>query len=220
MANSGVGKKMRAVLTFSLIFILLIDAGFAFENSVSNAPKVANGKEDALWQQGKEFSELTKINRRNVLNLKYAQQQNANSVKSSSSLAELYLGRLAEKGKADRRIVGILSLVSGTLYLSTGIWLLIDNKSGGDLLVASGLAIDGLGIWYLKTPSRAERELDNALRIEDVAEREKAGREALFSLADKAQRGRILSAILSGAFSIYCFVAKPYSSRDSEDTEG
>jgi len=220
MSKLRLVQKIRTVLIFSLIFIFLINTGFAFENNIGNVSKVQDDKENVLWQKAKEFSELTKLNRRNALNLEYAQQQNANSAEPSTSLAEVYLGRLAEKSKADRRVAGISCLILGTVYSALGIWDLTSNEGGGGVILALGLAIDGLGIWCLKTRSRAERELDNVLKIDDLREREKVGREALFSLADKARKGRILSSIFSGAFSIYCFVAKPYTTRKHEDTEG
>jgi len=220
MSKLRLVQKINRVLIFALTFIFLINTGFAFESSSDNIFKKEVNKENILWQKGKEFSEPARLNWRNPLHLEYAQQQNANSTETSTSLAEFYLGRLAEKGKAERRIAEIGSLVLGTLCLSVGIFLLVDNGSAGAVLVGSGLVMDGLGIWCLKRRSPAEREFDNLLGIENVIERERVGREALFSFADKAQRRRILSAISSGGLSIYFFVARPYRSLGNKDKDG
>jgi len=203
-----------------LIFIFLINTGLGFENNIGNISKVGMDKENILWQKAEEFSRSNRLNCKNVLSLEYAQEQEVNSGEKSGSLAEIYLGRLAEKGKAERRIAGIGSLVLGTLCLSVGIFLLADDDSAGALLVGLGLITDGVGIWCLKRRSPAEREFDNLLGIENVIERERVGREVLFSFADKAQRGRILSAIFSGALSIYFFVARPYKSLENKDKDG
>ena len=220
MSKLRLVQKINTGLIFSLIFIFLINTGFAFENNIGNISKVGVDRENFLWQKAGEFSKHNRLNCKNVLHLEYAQEQEVNSAEKLGSLAEFFLGRLAEKGKAERRIAGIGSLVLGTLCLSVGIFLLADDDSAGALLVGSGLVIDGLGIWCLKRRSPAEREFDNLLGIENVIERERVGREALFSLADKAQRGRILSAISSGALSIYFFVARPYKSLENKDKDG
>jgi len=218
MSKLRLVKKIHTLLIFSLIFIFLINTGFAFENNIGNISKVRVDKENILWQKAAEFSKGNRLNCKNVLHLEYAQEQEVNSAEKSGSLAEFYLGRLAEKGKAEKRIAGISCLVLGTLYSSLGIWGVTTNKDGGGVILALGLVMGGLGIWWLKTRSQAERELDNVLKIEDVGEREKVGREVLFLLADKARPGRLLSCIFSGLFSIYIFVAKPYEFDEREDT--
>lgn len=220
MSKLRLVQKINTGLIFSLIFIFLINIGFAFENNIGDISKVGVDKENILWQKAEEFPRSNRLNCKNMLSLEYAQEQEANSAETSSSLAEFYLGRLAEKGKAERRIAGIGSLVLGTLCLSVGIFLLADDASAGALLVGSGLVMGGLGIWCLKRRSPAEREFDNLLGIENVIERERVGREVLFSFADKAQRGRILSAIFSGAMSIYFLVARPYKSLENKHKEG
>ena len=219
MSKLRLVQKINTGLIFSLIFIFLINTGFGFENNIGDISKVGVDKENILWQKAEEFPKSNRLNCKNMLSLEYAQEQKANSAGTSGSLAEFYLGRLAEKGKAERRIAGIGSLVLGTLCLSVGIFLLADDDSAGALLVGSGLVMDGLGIWCLKRRSPAEREFDNLLGIENVIERERVGREALFSFADKAQRRRILSAISSGALAIYFFVGRPYKSLGNEDIE-
>jgi hypothetical protein len=219
MSKLRLVQKMHTVMIFLLIFIFLISTGFAFENNPGNISKVKIDERNHSWQRGKEFSRLTKVDWRNLLNLEYAQQQNANSAEPSTSLAEVYLGRLAEKSKADRRIAGISCLILGMVYSALGIWDLTSNEGGGGVILALGLAIDGVGILCLKIRSRAERELNGVLCIQDLNEREIVGREALFSLADKAQEGRIISGILSGVFSLYCFAAKPFDFSELEDTD-
>jgi len=220
MSKLRLVKKVNTGLIFSLIFIFLINTGFGFENNIDSVSKVGVDKENILWQKAGEFSTRNRLNCKNVLYLEYAQEQKANSAGTSTSLAEVYLGRIAQRHKAKRRIIGVVSLAFGTLYLFMGILLLPESEGGGGLLMGSGVVMGGLGIWCLKARSQAEKEFDSLLRIEDIQEREKVGREALFSLADGAKKGRILWGIFSGIYSIYCFAGRPFGTGNHEDANG
>jgi len=220
MSKLRLVQKINTGLIFSLIFVFLINTGFAFENNIGNISKAGVDKENILWQKAEEFPRPNRLNCKNVLSLEYAQEQKANSAGTSTSLAEVYFGRIAQRHKAKRRIIGVGSLAFGTLYLFMGILLLPESGGGGGLLMGSGVVMGGLGIWCLKARSQAEKEFDSLLKIEDIQERERVGREALFSFADKAQRGRILSAISCGALAIYFFVARPYKSLENKDKDG
>ena len=99
-------QKIRTVLTFSLIFVFLINTGFGFENNTGSVSKVGLDKENILWQKAEEFPRPNRLNCKNVLSLEYAQEQKANSAGTSTSLAEVYLGRIAQRHKAKRRITG------------------------------------------------------------------------------------------------------------------
>lgn len=88
----------------------------------------------------------------------------------------------------------------------------------GALLVGSGLLLADGGVWVLKTPSRAERELFNVQSINDLNLREKTGHEVLISLAEKGEQGRILGGITSFIVAAATFFLRPHKTYEYYET--
>ncbi len=156
-------------------------------------------------------------------NLLYGQQEYINPEEKSESLAEGYLKRLAQRSKKSRKTWGTVWLVGGGVFLASGVALLssVDEDDGwegffggffGAMAMVSGAVMGGVGIYKWVFPSGAEREFDNVLQISDPAQRERAGHEALSSLAARGRRGRILWGILWAGFSVYALFSEEGSS--------
>jgi len=219
MSTSDLLQRMPAVLIFSLGFTFLTGTVIASENSVGRIPFVISDENEVLVasQETSAISEQASSNWAGLSSLKFGEQEDTSSVGTPGSLAEVYLGRVAEKHKEARKTGGVLGLVAGTALVVGGFVIASDQDiedagSVGATFIVLGLAMDGLAIWRLKTPSRAEREFDNVLGIADPAQRERAGREALISLADDARTVRIMSGIVYAIFSAYFFIAQPSDS--------
>lgn len=141
----------------------------------------------------------------NRCNLIYEKQEDINAEKTSESLAESYLRRLAERNRKSRKIGGIVGLTLGGASLGLGVWMMslaeesyeegsIWAKAFGVMFIASGAVGVGGSIYALAIPSRAERELEDVLNISDPGQRERASHEALSSLAAKGKKMRIITA--------------------------
>lgn len=163
-------------------------------------------------------------NWRGISYFRYGQQQEIISVEPSASLAESYLRRLAERSKKDRKTWRTLGLIGGGLVLGLGAVALASAEEAGGweglglglvgiMLIPSGVALVGVGIYSLAIPSRAERELDGVMSIKEFAQRERASQEALSSLAVKGKRDRILSGVSLSALSAYFLVGQLKGSR-------
>ena len=145
-----------------------------------------------------------------MYNLIYGQQEYISSEKKSESLAEFYLKRTAERYKKRRKTRGTIALVVGGGLIVLGASMTSEEPEGwfdisslfGTLYIITGAACVGGGIYYLAVPSRAEREHNDVLSISDSAQRERASHEALSLLAARGRRNRILTGILSAAYSV------------------
>lgn len=149
-----------------------------------------------------------------IYNYKDGLQNEQKSEVTSPSLAEGYLKRLAERKKKGRMTGGKVGLIGGGICLGLGAaaissaekeggWGAIGTGLVGYLLVFTGTAGVVGGALSLAIPSGAERELEDVLRISDLAQRERASHEALSSLAARGRKRRILSCILLAGFSAY-----------------
>ncbi len=143
-------------------------------------------------------------------NLICGQQEYISSEEKSESLAEFYLKRTAERHKKRRKTRGTIALLAGGGLIVLGASVSSEEPEGwfdisslfGTLYIITGAACVGGGIYYLAVPSRAEREHNDVLSISDSAQRERAGHEALSLLAARGRRNRILTGILSAAYSV------------------
>lgn len=156
----------------------------------------------------------------NMSNLMYGQKENVNSKKKSESLAEGYLKRLAERSKKIRKTWGAVGLIGGGICLGLGAAAMSSAEEEEDvvegfftyftgiMLVATGVGGVVGGTLSFVIPSGAERELEDVLRISDLAQRERASHEALSSLADRGKKWRILSCILCAGLSAYSLLSK------------
>jgi len=154
-----------------------------------------------------------------IYNCKYGLQKEQRSEVTSPSLAEGYLKRLAERKKKSRKTWGAVGLIGGGICLGLGAaamssaeeeggWEALGKGIAGALLVATGVVGVVGGALSLAIPSGAERELEDVLRISDLAQRERASHEALSSLAARGKKSRILSCILLAGFSAYYLSSK------------
>lgn len=219
MSTSDLVQRMLPVLIFSLTFTFLTGPVIASENSVGRIPFLISDEDEVLVasQEASAIPEQASSNWAGLSSLKFGEQEDTSSVGTPGSLAEVYLGRVAEKHKEARKTGGVLGLVAGTALVVGGVAIASDQDiedagSVGATFIVLGLAMDGVAIWRLKTPSRAEREFDNVLGIADPVQRERVGREALISLADDARTGRIVGGISLAIFSAYFFIAQPSDS--------
>jgi hypothetical protein len=133
---------------------------------------------------------------------------------ASPSLAEVYLKRLAERKRTNRRTRGAVGLIGGGICLGLGavLWSSAEEKGGwegffeglgGVTLIAlggTGIVVGGLSLAF---PSGAERELTEVLKISDPAQREVASQEALSYLATRGKRYRIITSIVFAGISVY-----------------
>ena len=219
MSTSDLVQRMLPVLIFSLTFTFLTGTIIASENSVGRIPFLISDEDEVLVasQEASAIPEQASSNWAGLSSLKFGEQEDTSSVGTPGSLAEVYLGRVAEKYKQARKTGGVLGLVAGTALVVGGVAIASDQDiedagSVGATFIVLGLVMDGVAIWRLKTPSRAEREFDNVLGIADPVQRERVGREALISLADDARTGRIVGGISLAIFSAYFFIAQPSDS--------
>ncbi len=143
----------------------------------------------------------------------YGQVQNQDIVseKKLESLAEGYLERLAERKKKSRKTWGAFGLIGGGLFIGLGASVISSAGEGngwegfgaalaGVMFIAAGTGGIIVGTLSLALPSGAEREHKNVLRISDPAQRERACRSALSSLASRGKRRRMLTGILSAVY--------------------
>lgn len=163
---------------------------------------------------------------------KFGQGQVIGSEEKSESLAEGYLKRLAERKKRSRKTWGAVGLIGGGLCLGLGASAIssAEEESGwegfwedllGVMLIATGTAGVVGGALSLAIPSGAEREYKDVARISDLAQRERACREALSSLASRGKRRRIFAAGISIAgFFVYVLASKDAESYTSAATFG
>ena len=167
--------------------------------------------------------EYRKQNWGDLSNLTHKKQEYMNSRKTSESLAEGYLRRLAEKKKRNRITWGAAGLVGGGIVLGLGASVIasadeygglegfFEGFAGAMLMAAGGMSMVG-GTISLAFPSGAEREYKDVLRISDQALRERISHEALSTLASRGKKRRIRNGILIAIFSAaYLF---------SNETEG
>lgn len=149
----------------------------------------------------------------------YELQKEQKSDVSSASLAEGYLKRLAERKKRSRKTWGAVGLIGGGVCLGLGIaaisaaeeedvWGGFWTSVAGAMLVATGVMAVVGGTLSLAIPSGAERELEDVLKISDLAQRERASHKALSSLAARGKKYRILSCILWTGFSVFSLSSK------------
>jgi len=219
MSTSDLVQRMLPVLILSLTFTFLTGTVIASENSVGRIPFLISDEDEVLVasQEASAIPGQASSNWAGLSSLKFGEQEDTSSLGTPGSLAEVYLGRVAEKHKEARKTGGVLGLVAGTALVVGGVAIASDQDienagSVGATFIVLGLAMDGVAIWRLKTPSRAEREFDNVLGIADPVQRERVGREALISLADDARTGRIVGGISLAIFSAYFFIAQPSDS--------
>lgn len=164
---------------------------------------------------------------------KFGQGQVIGSEEKSESLAEGYLKRLAERKKRSRKTWGAVGLIGGGLCLGLGASAISSAEEGdefmgafmealaGVMLIATGTAGVVGGALSLAIPSGAEREYKDVTRISDPAQRERACREALSSLASRGKRRRIFAAGISIAgFFVYVLASKDAESYTSAATFG
>jgi hypothetical protein len=146
-------------------------------------------------------------------NIRYGPQQYLSSEEESESLAEFYLKRLAERSKKARKIGGPIALVAGGGLIAWGASLTSKEREGGawdvditpifgylSIIMGAGCVVGGA--LTLAIPSRAERELKKVISISDLVQRERASHEALSLFAARGRKNRILSGILSAAYSV------------------
>jgi hypothetical protein len=168
---------------------------------------------------GNTTSEMLERYGGEIYNYKYGFQEEQRSEVTSPSLAEGYLKRLAERKKKSRKNWGAVGLWGGGICLGLGaaVWAAAEKKGGweswgtglaGAMLVATGAVGVVVGALSLAIPSGAERELEDVLRISDLAQRERASHEALSSLAARGKKSRIISCIVLAGFSAYFLSSK------------
>lgn len=123
MATQDLVQRRPAVLIFSLIFAFLPGTTIASENSAGRIPFLISSKERALSPYERNQLPLQAgPNRGYVSNLRYGQQEDASSVETSGSLAEVYLGRLADKYEiADKFYPWILAMGTGFIAFGAAI---------------------------------------------------------------------------------------------------
>jgi hypothetical protein len=139
------------------------------------------------------------------------------STQDSRSLAELYLARVAEEARGRREISGVGSLIVGSGIGALGAVMANSNDKStitgekgedhviGQILIGTGLAIDGVGIWALIGRSSGERELAKLEAVADPDQREHMAQESLESLAKDARISRILPGAFLFATSAWAF---------------
>jgi hypothetical protein len=195
------------------------------KHSGDNKPRVF--KMDII-SEGIPFSEAKvleykKQNWEDLSNLTHKKQENLSSRKTSESLAEGYLRRLAERKKRNRKTWGAVGLVGGGLVTGLGAatiastdpyggWESFGQGLAGAMLMATGVAGVLSGALSLALPSGAEREYKDVLRISDQVQRERISHEALSSLASRGKKRRIRDGILIAILSAVYFF--------SNETEG
>ncbi len=139
-----------------------------------------------------------------------------------SGTADIYVQRLAERGRSQRIKTGVVGLIFGGLFIGSGVFISGDEELSEDFgssastaLYIAGAAMAGVGIYSLAVPSRAEREYDNLMMIEDPVAREAAGHEALISLANDAKTARMIGGAAYLGFGVYFLAARPFGIEES-----
>ena len=141
----------------------------------------------------------------------------------TTGTAEIYVQRLAERGRSKRTVSGVVGLISGGLFIGLGAAIggdeelsEDDRSSASTAMYIAGAAMVGVGIFSLAVPSRAEREYKNIMLIDDPEARELAGHEALISMADDAKTARIIGGVICLGFGAYFLAARPLGSEDDD----
>ncbi len=162
---------------------------------------------------------------------KYGQVQDIVSEEKSESLAEGYLKRLAERKKRSRKTWGAAGLIGGGLFIGLGAaamssaeeasgWEGFGAALAGVMFITTGTACVVVGALSFALPSGAEREYKDIERISDLAQRERACREALSLLASRGKRRRIFSGALIAVFSAIILFGEETDSYLSAATYG
>ena len=216
---------MKKIMTLFLVFSLLALAGnlqaqeelkFKENFSLSIQSEIYSKFLSSSPEQIHHFRNATS---KNVYNRAYVFQKEQKLEKSSPSLAFGYLRRLAERKRKSRRTGGAFGLIGGAICAGLGaaVYSSAEEKGGWEGffegIAGTGLMILGgasavAGALSLAIPSGAERELEEVLRIPDLAQREAASREALSFLAARGKKMRIFSCIVLSGFSAYFLFRK------------
>jgi len=209
MSTSDLVQRMPAVLIFSLTFTFLTSTVTASENSVGRIPFLISSQDEApaASQEASAIPEQASSNWGSMLDLRYVEREDTDPTGNPRSLAEVYLKRLAEEHSEDWKRRGRLGLVGSALGVAGGVYYMVTSDVGyhrfaGAALAISGVFMGSVGVHYLSSPSRVEREIDRLLSITDSVQRERVGQETLASLAHSARRAQIFSAISVAGFAV------------------
>ena len=209
--------RQLVILMCALSLGFLPSVAGAYEGYLTGVPTAVPGRNEicVLENGGLAIQKPYVWKSPDSLGLSHGEHENLSPAGGSGSLAEIYLGRVAEKSKHARTMsgVGCLILGTGTIVLGAAIVgdEVVDNSQVvGGALLGFGVVVDAVSLWLLSTPSRAERELDNVLGITNLERRERVGHEVLVSLAEGARTNRILEGVSCAIASGYFFMAQPY----------
>ena len=135
------------------------------------------------------------------------------------SVAEYHLELLAKKAWAENALPIGCGCISGPVFIAAGITMLsdkdVENWEYGIVPLGIGLIFSTSAVWDVSDVSRAQQELKNLLRIDDIVERERVGHEALVSLARSSRKRKSLKGLagFAGSISFMYLLYKEQSER-------